>query len=148
MSLTKYNLFRPTKPLKMNQFLDDLAGSSFSDFFGADFVSATPSVNIVENEDSFLIDVAAPGLKKDDFQVNLENDNLVISASKKESNEVDDKGKFTRREFNYSSFRRSFHLSEEISTDKISASYANGILSIQLGKKSEEEDKKTTIEIN
>ncbi len=148
MNLTKYNLFRPTKPLRMNQFLDDLAGSSFSDFFGADFVSATPSVNIVENEDSFLIDVAAPGLKKDDFQVNLENDNLVISASKKESNEVDDKGKFTRREFNYSSFRRSFHLSEEISTDKISASYANGILSIQLGKKSEEEDKKTTIEIN
>jgi HSP20 family protein len=137
MTLVKYNPFKPYKTLPINTMIDDFFGSSLSDFLGTEFTSSTPSVNIVENNDDYKIEVAAPGLGKEDFNIEVDNNNLIISATKESNIEDNQEGKYTRREFNYSSFKRSFHLSEEINRDAINASYENGVLTITLGKKDE-----------
>ena len=85
---------------------------------------------------NFKIELAAPGLEKGDFDINVEKDQLTISAKKETSNEVNDE-KFTRKEFSYSSFKRNFHLPEHVQGDAIEASYENGILAIVLPKKEE-----------
>lgn len=94
-----------------------------------------PAVNVVEADDHFRIDVAAPGMNKGDFNINVENDTLTIAAKKEENTE--NKEKYTRREFRYVAFKRSFHLPETIDVDKITATMKNGILSLTLGKKEE-----------
>ena len=138
MSLVKYNPFRPYRSLPVNNLIDDFFGRSVSDFFGSDFTSSVPSVNILENDDSYDIQVAAPGLTKADFTIELDNDNLVISATKETKTESEENsGKYTRREFNYSSFNRSFHLSEEIDRESINATYDNGVLTVHLAKRDE-----------
>ena len=94
------------------------------------------------------MDIAAPGLEKSDFKISVENEKLTISAQK-EVNKEETKDTFTRKEFNYSSFSRSFNLTDTISTDQIKASYENGILSLSLPKKPEAKAQpQRTIEIN
>ena len=112
------------------------------DWFGGAEVlnSKIPSVNIKEDETSFVLDLIAPGRKKEDFKIEVENDLLTISSE--QSNEVVDekeenKVKYTRKEFSFSSFKRSFTLPETINVDSIKASYENGILSFNLPKKEE-----------
>tara|TARA_R110000868_G_C10743020_1_gene752547 strand:- start:495 stop:932 length:438 start_codon:yes stop_codon:yes gene_type:complete len=112
------------------------------DWFGGAEVlnSKIPSVNIKEDETSFVLDLIAPGRKKEDFKIEVENDLLTISSE--QSNEVVDekeenKVKYTRKEFSFSSFKRSFTLPETINVDAIKASYENGILSFNLPKKEE-----------
>jgi HSP20 family protein len=96
-----------------------------------------PAVNVKEDENKYSIEVAAPGMKKDDFDVKLENDMLTISSERKEEKDDSDEG-FTRKEFSYQSFQRSFTLPEgHILTDKISAKYNDGILHIELPKRDE-----------
>ncbi|MGV0847007.1 Hsp20/alpha crystallin family protein [Empedobacter falsenii] len=95
-----------------------------------------PAVNIKENEDSFEILLAAPGLKKEDFSIEIDENILKISSEFKQNEEVKDE-KFSRREFNFSSFKRAFTLPETINEDKIEASYVNGILQLVLPKKEE-----------
>jgi HSP20 family protein len=96
-----------------------------------------PAVNVKEDENKYSIEVAAPGMKKDDFDVKLENDMLTISSERKEEKDDSDEG-FTRKEFSYQSFQRSFTLPEgHILTDKISAKYNDGILYIELPKRDE-----------
>lgn len=95
-----------------------------------------PSVNIRENEENFLLDLAAPGLKKEDFKINLDNNVLTISSEMKEENEEKNE-KFSRREFYFNSFSRSFTLPKTIDLDKIKADYKDGILSIALPKREE-----------
>ena len=95
-----------------------------------------PSVNIREHEENFLLDLAAPGLKKEDFKINLDNNVLTISSEMKEENEEKNE-KFTRREFYFNSFSRSFTLPKTIDLDKIKADYKDGILSIALPKREE-----------
>jgi HSP20 family protein len=115
---------------------------------GSDYSLSSPSVNVVEHDDHFKMHLAAPGLEKNDFTLQIENDFLVISAEKKMESE--DTGKrFTRREFNYSSFKRSFQLDDTIKRDGITASYENGVLNITLPKKEEtwQNPATTTIEI-
>ena len=90
-------------------------------------------MNVVESEDKFKIEVAAPGLEKKDFDLNIEKDYLIIESSKKEEKEVKEE-KFTRREFNYASFKRSFYLPETVDANKIKAKYENGVLNITLPK--------------
>ena len=92
-----------------------------------------PAVNISEEEKEFTLELAAPGLKKDDFKINLENHLLTISKEKSEEKE-DAKGNFTRREFVYNSFSRSFKLPKIILENKIKADYTDGILRIALPK--------------
>jgi HSP20 family protein len=97
-----------------------------------------PAVNVKETEDSFEIEVAAPGMKKEDFKVNIENNVLTISSEKKEERKEEEKGRFTRREFSYQSFQRSFSIPENlVDGEKISARYCEGILCIALPKKEE-----------
>jgi HSP20 family protein len=110
--------------------------------------SHTPSVNVSEDNDNVILEVAAPGLDKKDFNVAVEKDQLIISASKEAQTEDKEEGKWTRKEFNYQSFKRSFHLSDKIETEKIEAEYHNGILKLVLPKKEEAKPKApATIEI-
>ena len=95
-----------------------------------------PAVNITEQKDQYLVSLAAPGLKKDDFKIDVDGNMLTISSEKEESKEDKDK-KFTRREYSYSSFSRSFTLPEEINKEKIEAKYEDGVLKISLPRKEE-----------
>lgn len=123
--------------------------NSRDEFFGRDLLQdffATPSsynmpaVNISENKDGFKIDVAAPGLSKEDFKIDLHNNILTLSSEKEEKNEENNE-KFTRREFSYSSFKRTFSLPDMIESDKINATYNNGILMIEIPKREEAKEK-------
>ena len=95
-----------------------------------------PAVNITETKDEYLVSLAAPGLKKDDFKISLEGNMLTISSEKEEHKEESDK-KFTRQEYSYSSFSRSFTLPEEINQEKIGAKYEDGVLKLSLPRKEE-----------
>jgi len=95
-----------------------------------------PAVNIVEKQNHFEISLASPGMKKDDFQIDVEGNMLTISADLEESEE-EKEGKHTRREFNYTSFSRTFTLPEGVMKDKIEASYNNGLLKLVLPKTEE-----------
>jgi HSP20 family protein len=92
-----------------------------------------PAVNIQEEEKQFTLELAAPGLKKDDFKINLENHLLTISKEKAENKE-EEKNNFTRKEFAYNSFSRSFKLPKIILENNIKADYVDGILRITLPK--------------
>lgn len=100
--------------------------------------STLPAVNIKENDDEYQIEVAAPGLKKDDFKLNYDNGMLTISSEKKNEKEEKDQDRVTRREFSYQSFQRSFSISENVvNADKIAAKYKDGILHVTLPKREE-----------
>lgn len=120
----------------------------FDDMFNTDWLGGTtkvnsigtsiPAVNIMETEESFNVEVAAPGMTKDDFNIELDNDVLTISSENKKESETSDKeGRFTRKEFSYNSFKRAFSLPDSVDSTKISASYNNGVLEIALPKKEE-----------
>ncbi|WP_026933921.1 Hsp20/alpha crystallin family protein [Christiangramia echinicola] len=120
--------------------------SVFDDMFKTDWLGGTtnvnsigtsiPAVNIMESEDGFNVEVAAPGMVKGDFNIELDNDVLTISSEEKKENESTDKnGRFTRKEFSYRTFKRAFSLPDSVDNSKISASYNNGVLEIALPKK-------------
>lgn len=94
---------------------------------------STPAVNVAESKNEYRIEVAAPGLDKKDFKINLENDLLTISANKEESKEEKDEN-YTRKEFSYSSFSRTFTLPEIVDGEKISAEHKKGVLTIHVPK--------------
>lgn len=127
-------------PASNRFFFDDLFGKDVFDFnpnFFAKPHGTTPAVNVKEDETKFLLEVAAPGLQKENFKVELEDNLLTISAEQKtENTETDEKTKFTRKEFSYSTFKRSFSLDEEtVDAENIEAKYENGILNISIPKK-------------
>lgn len=95
-----------------------------------------PAVNITENENSFNLSLAVPGMKKDDFNIDVNGTMLTISSEKEESKEEKEE-KYTRKEYNYSSFSRSFTLPDEVNKEKIEAQYENGVLMLNLPKKEE-----------
>lgn len=122
--------------------------SVFDDMFKADWLGGTtnvnsigtsiPAVNIQESDDNFMVEVAAPGKTRNDFNIELENDILTISSEEKKENETTEKnGRYTRKEFSYSNFKRAFSLPETVDNEKIAASYENGVLVINLPKKEE-----------
>jgi HSP20 family protein len=96
-----------------------------------------PSVNIRENADAFDVEMAAPGFSKDEFKIELNNDLLTISSEKKVENEINEGENFSRREFSYQSFSRSFTLPNTVNSEKIEAKYENGILKVSIPKKEE-----------
>ncbi len=119
--------------------------SSWADFFNADnffdnnwlrnFDKEFPAVNIAENEQNYSLEVIVPGFKKEDFQVKVDDDILTISAeTKSENNEEDKKKEYTRREYNFRSFTRSFRLPDNVKDDDINASYKDGVLHLSLPK--------------
>jgi len=107
----------------------------------SDTDTTLPAVNIKENEDEFKVELAVPGMNKKDFQIDLENDVLTIFSEKKEENEAS-KDNYTRKEYSYQSFKRSFNLPKNVvNSDKIKASYINGELIIAIPKREEAKPK-------
>lgn len=104
-----------------------------------------PSVNVSESLEDYQLDVAAPGLNKEDFDVNIDKDMLTVSREQKQEDEKKEEN-LTRREFSYSSFSRSFRLPEDVDRDNISAKYEDGVLKLTLPKIGED-DRKTTKKI-
>lgn len=129
------------------------SSSLFSDFFGNDFMdwgspmftpsgSTLPSVNLKETDRTFEVELAAPGLQKEDFNLEVHNNVLTISSEKKEEKEEkDEAGIYTRKEFNYSSFKRAFTLPKTAEENKIDAFYENGVLKVIIAKKESEVEK-------
>ena len=110
-----------------------------------------PKVNIKENFSTFVIELAVPGLSKDSFDIEIEKEVLKVSSNvspKEESTDTDTKTQFTRKEFNYRSFTRSFNLPEAVNVEDVKASYIDGILSISLPKKEVKKDIKRMVEIS
>ncbi|MBL6963228.1 MAG: Hsp20/alpha crystallin family protein [Bacteroidetes bacterium] len=134
MTLVKWN--RPSNYYPTySKFFDNFFENDL-DFFSPRAKNNLPAANVVESKEEFVIELAAPGMKKKDFNVKIENDVITIE-SKREEKEVKEEMNFTRREFNYSSFSRSFTLPESIDNEKIDARYEDGVLRIHLPKKEE-----------
>ena len=111
--------------------------SIFTDsFFTGKEMSFVPAVNISENADHFRVELAAPGLAKEDFKINLERKMLTISVQKETSNEEEGRN-FSRKEFNYTSFTRSFTLPDIADENAIEAKYMDGVLKLDIPKKEE-----------
>jgi len=135
---------------------DQFFPSLFDNFFNRDWMdwnnsnysntnTTLPAVNVRENDQEFTIEVAAPGMKKDDFNINLDNNQLTISSEIKSKSESKE-GNYSRKEFSYQSFSRSFRLPVSlVDGDKISAKYDEGILCIRLPKKEEAKPKPSRI---
>ena len=90
-----------------------------------------PAMNVKQNHNEYLVELAAPGLKKEDFKIDVDNNVLTIQAEKEENKEEKDVN-YTRKEYNYNSFSRSFSLPETVKADKIQANYENGVLKLAL----------------
>lgn len=137
MTLLKKNSFSPTLP----QFFDDFFTRDVYDW-GFQNNSSThttlPTVNIVENNDAFTVEMAAPGMEKKDFHIELNNEILTISSQREDNNELKEGDRYARREFSYQSFARSFRLPKSVVDDsKINARYENGVLRVSIPKKEE-----------
>lgn len=122
------------------EIFDDFFGRGFETAFEDNFRSTIPAVNIVEGNDNFTIEFAAPGMNKKDFKIDLHNNVLTVSSDK-QVEDKEDKENYMRREFRYSSFSRSFTLPESVDSEKIKAKHENGILSVVIPKKEEAVEK-------
>ncbi len=142
MTLVKFKNARP---------IDRYTGipSIFSDFFN-DFINedtlprnvfkSIPAVNISETAEQYRLEIAAPGMSKGDFKIEVENGILSIHAEKKEE-KTDENSKYTRKEFSYSTFSRTFTMPDHVNTEAISAEYLNGVLNLVLPKKDDAKKK-------
>ena len=126
-------------PARRNQYW---LPSLFNDIFDDDFMGytpakqfASPAVNIIENEKDYQIEVAAPGMSKEDFKVRLENDNELVIALEKKNEDKHEKKNYLRREFSYASFKQSFIIPDEVEAEGIGAAMVDGVLKITLPKK-------------
>ena len=126
-------------PARRNQYW---LPSLFNDIFDDDFMGytpakqfASPAVNIIENEKDYQIEVAAPGMSKEDFKVRLENDNELVISLEKKNEDKHEKKNYLRREFSYASFKQSFIIPDEVEAEGIGAAMVDGVLKITLPKK-------------
>lgn len=134
-------------PVRRNQ---NWVPSIFNDFFDNDWMmkanATAPAINVIENEKDYRIELAAPGMSKEDFNIKLdEENNLVISMEKKNENKEEDKknGRYLRREFSYSKFQQTMILPDDVDKDAISASVEHGVLTVDLPKQTPEAVQKT-----
>ena len=128
------NLIRKQPPF-FPSIIDDFINTNWN-LKVPSYSSTVPEVNIKELDFQFEIELAVPGMKKDDFEIELE-DGVLSFSSTQEEEQVNEKGKFTRREFSYSSFRRSFTLPDSVNPTKIDATYKEGVLLVLLPKHKE-----------
>ena len=120
--------------INLPEWFEDFFSTEMPDLSSMRRTNSIPAVNIAEQADKYIIQVAAPGYTKDDFSVDVDNNVLSIFSEKKnESNETN--GNFTKREFNFSSFRRTFTLHDTANVEGIQAKYENGILVVEISKK-------------
>ena len=123
--------------------------SIFNDFFDNDWMvkanATAPAIKVIESDKDYKVEVAAPGMTKEDFNIHLSEDNeLVISMEKKTENKEEDKEnkKYLRREFSYTKFQQALVLPDDVEKEKISANVTNGVLTIELPKRTPEEKAK------
>lgn len=121
--------------------------SIFNDFFDNNWMekanATAPAINVVESDKDYKVEVAVPGMTKEDFNIHLGDENeLVISMEKKVENEDKETKKYLRREFSYTKFQQSLYLPDNVDKEKITANVANGVLTIELPKYSQEEKAK------
>ncbi len=129
------------------QIVDDLFSKTFTDFNGGSLLKPqVPAINVLEREKEYKIELAAPGLQKSDFKIQMENHSLKISVEKKQE-QSEEKENYTRREFSFRSFSRSFELPQNVHAEQISANYENGVLNVILPKRVESNQNAKTIEI-
>ena len=134
MTLVKFNNGQKNA---VNPWFSDVFDSLINDSRLNDrFINKIPAVNIAETENEFHIELAVPGLKKEDFKISLDKNVLSVSAEKKVEN-VDESKKYSKREYSYNSFVRSFTLPESADHAKIDAQYNDGVLSLSVAKKEE-----------
>ncbi len=140
MSLVKRENYQPT----WSNFFNDFLSRDLFDWNNQNYSltnTTIPSVNIKETGDQFEVEMAAPGMTKKDFNIELNNSVLTISSEKQTENETREDKNVTRREFSYQSFSRSFALPAIVETDRITAKYENGILHVNIPKKEEAKPK-------
>lgn len=142
------NFIRFNRPVPFNPIanaIDEFFNKGLNELAKADFSFTKPGVNILEEDEGYVIELAAPGLKKEDFEIRVDKDQLIIKVTNEKESEkedaVEENSNYRRREFNYSSFTRSFHLPETINTESIDAAYESGLLKITLSKKEEAKEK-------
>ena len=144
MTLVKFN-HKPNNTLMPG--FNDVFESIFNDtFFNDRMVTRVPAVNISESENNYHVELAAPGLKKEDFKLNLERNNLVVSVETAAQHQ-DNQKYYSKREYSYTSFVRSFTLPESADESQIDASYTDGILRIDIAKREEAKAVNRQIEI-
>jgi HSP20 family protein len=130
MTLVKFN----NKTRNTAPYFNNVFDSLFSDALNKNYgVNKVPNVNIYEGANEYKIELAAPGLNKEDFKIDLKKNNLSVWVEKK-ADETTVQKDYTRKEFEYTSFARSFVLPEGVDAEKISAEYINGVLNITIGK--------------
>jgi HSP20 family protein len=146
MTLVKFNPDNRNNSSLLPGF-NDVFDSIFNDTFFSDrMTSRVPAANVSESEDHFHVELAAPGLKKEDFKINLDRNVLNISVERQ--NEQDNTQKnYSKREYSYSSWVRSFTLPESANAEQIEAAYTNGILTIDIAKREEAKAVRRQIEI-
>jgi HSP20 family protein len=136
MSLVKRENYLPS----WSGFFNDFLNRDWYDWSNQNYSltnTTIPSVNIKETENEFVVEMAAPGMAKEDFKIDLNNNLLTISSEKQAESHTEEGKNITRREFSYQSFSRSFALPAIVETDKITAKYENGILKVTIPKKEE-----------
>ena len=120
--------------------------SFLNDFFDNDWLAKSgttePSINVLEDEQKYTVEVAAPGMKKEDFNIHLSDDNELVIAGEKKDEKKDENKKYLRREFSYSKFEQTFTLPDDVDKEKIEANVNDGVLSIELPKHTPEEKAK------
>lgn len=142
MALVKFNGKKG-----MDHWMNDFFSPVFNESFVADrFISRVPAVNVAETSEAYLVELAAPGLDKSDFKINVDGDVLTVSGEKRTESADEDK-KYSKREYSYTSFTRSFTLPESIDNGKIAATYEDGILKLEIGKKEEAKAVSKLIEV-
>ena len=130
-------------------WMDKFFNAPLDEFFNYGKVMNVPAVNVSETEKDFRLSIAAPGLEKKDFKVDAYDDMLTISAEHETEKKEEKNGRFNRREYNYTSWSRSFTLPENCDFSKIDAEYKNGELKISIPKVEVKEPKKTkSISVN
>ena len=133
-------------PVMRNSWMPEV----FNDFFDTDFMPRTnataPAINVKETEHEYTVELAAPGMKKDDFNINIDNDgNLHIKMEQKnEKKDENKKEHYLRREFSYSNYQQSYTLPEDADREKISAKVADGVLEVEIPKLAPKEEAKAT----
>ncbi|RZK36873.1 MAG: Hsp20/alpha crystallin family protein [Pedobacter sp.] len=148
MTLVKFNSDKNNNQRGLVPSFNNVFDSIFTDsFFSGRDAVLVPSVNICETADSFQVELAAPGLEKSDFKLSVDRKLLNVSVEKEQTNEMQDKS-YSRKEFSYQSFVRSFTLPEGADENGIGAKYENGILNITIPKKEEAKMISRQIEIS
>jgi HSP20 family protein len=134
---------RASPSLFGNGWIDRMLSTPLDEYLGLTRVMNVPAVNVSENEKEYIVSLAAPGMDRKDFHVETAEDMLTISAEKEKEEKEERNGRYNRREYNYSSWSRSFSLPEDCNAEKIDAEYKGGELRITIPKTATKKPKNT-----